>query len=547
MTERDLGQSFSWWIAEVVNVYDPDQSGRVQIRVFGRHDDKSNIPDDDLPWALPMQPVTSAAFGKIGTTPLGLVKGSKVAGFWADSDHQYPIIIGSFGKAGEFIDGTTNDGIPQVDISKGSAPAPSQNQSPPPFINPFSILNTARLVVTDINSGKSDPSQLTNKDGVNIRTELDKSFKQPNTPSIASAAPGQHILDTIKQVDPDSKSASLPNMVSNFSNIRNIISMTSPLGQTNMMGTILGSVIGNLANEFGLTNTISSILGSVGGANLGPILGKALSIGVTLAVSSAVSNNGTTSAYTPPKSNVIGPNTPRPPANLIVKVVPNLYIQQYYAAVSDPFPGYIQWKGPNGDFVYTLRNGEPNYASAQEHVQGNSIASISSSFLPHINSGSLTSAVLSGLLVGGLAGMNADSLTKILGSGVSLASMLNLAKSLLTGNLGAAITGVIQNHLPQSVLNGSMQNTMTEFTQNQANLQKKKDSMQAALTDTPDQADADLINGCKYLALKKSYDDQLAGGSGVISETITSPDTGQQYNLTFVPSATVHEPTVTKI
>jgi hypothetical protein len=88
---------------------------------------------------------------------------------------------------------------------------------------------------------------------------------------------------------------------------------------------------------------------------------------------------------------------------------------------------------------------------------------------------------------------------------------------------------------------------MNVFTQNQANLQKKKKSMQAALTPTPDQADAELIHGCKYLALKKSYNDQLAGGSGIINETITSPDTGQKYNLTFVPSATVHEPTVTKI
>ena len=78
MTEASLGSSFSWWVAKVVNVKDPDQSGRVQIRIFCKHDDEKNIPDKDLPWAMPLQPVTSAAIGKLGTAPLGLVKDSKV-------------------------------------------------------------------------------------------------------------------------------------------------------------------------------------------------------------------------------------------------------------------------------------------------------------------------------------------------------------------------------------------------------------------------------------------------------------------------------------
>ena len=501
MTERDLGQTFSWWIAEVVNVYDPDQSGRVQIRVFGRHDDKSNIPDNDLPWALPMQPVTSAAFGKIGTTPLGLVKGSKVAGFWADSDHQYPIIIGSFGKAGEFIDGTTNDGIPQVDISKGSAPAPSQNQSPPPFINPFSLLNIARLVITDINSGKSDPSKLTSKDGVETRTVLDTIFKQPSTPTVASTASGQHVLDTISQVDPKSLSASLPNMVSNFSNIRNIISITSPLGQTNMMGNILGSVLGNLGAVFGVSNVLKLVGGALGvpGA-LNPILSGALSIGLISFIKSAVNNNGTTSVYIPPLSNTISLNSPRPPINLIVLTPPNLYIQQYYTIQNDPFPGYIQWQGPNGDYVYTLRNGQPNYSSAQAHIQGDSIASMTASMSPNINSKNLSPLIFAGILAGGLAAMNASGLTKVLGSGVNLASLLGLAKNIL-GDLGAAINSTVTNHLPQSVLNGSMKDTMTKMTENQAKLQKKKKSMTAALK-TPQGIDLNDPRGNQIAAIQ---------------------------------------------
>ena len=122
MTERDMGNSMSWWVGEVVDVNDPDQSGRVRVRVFGRHDDKNNIKDEDLHWAMPLQPVTSAAFAKIGTSPLGLVKGSKVMGFWIDRDQQYPVIWGSFGKAGDALPGVTDNNTEKVDTSKGSIP-----------------------------------------------------------------------------------------------------------------------------------------------------------------------------------------------------------------------------------------------------------------------------------------------------------------------------------------------------------------------------------------------------------------------------------------
>lgn len=123
MTERALGNQITWWIGVVTNATDdPNESGRVQVRVFGQHDDKQNIPDEDLPWALPLQPVTSAAIGKIGTSPLGLVVGSKVCGFWMDQDQQYPVIWGTIGKAGDYIPSKTEGGAEALDTSTGSIP-----------------------------------------------------------------------------------------------------------------------------------------------------------------------------------------------------------------------------------------------------------------------------------------------------------------------------------------------------------------------------------------------------------------------------------------
>lgn len=128
MTERNVGSSFTWWVGKVVDVYDPDQAGRVRVRVFGHHDDETNIKDEDLPWALPLQDITSAALGKVGTSPLGLLVGSKVVGFWLDRDYQYPVVMGSFGKAGTpKNNNTTVGGNEEIDINKSDYPSAMQN------------------------------------------------------------------------------------------------------------------------------------------------------------------------------------------------------------------------------------------------------------------------------------------------------------------------------------------------------------------------------------------------------------------------------------
>ena len=88
--------------AEVRNIMDPLKSGRVQIRIYGLHDDEKAIKDENLPWALPLQPSTSAATGKIGTMPTGLLVGSRVIVSFLKNDtaQQYPIIFGSFARGG---------------------------------------------------------------------------------------------------------------------------------------------------------------------------------------------------------------------------------------------------------------------------------------------------------------------------------------------------------------------------------------------------------------------------------------------------------------
>ena len=75
---------FVWWQGVVEDVHDPMKIGRVRVRVVGYHNpNKEDLPTNDLPWALPIMPITSASITGIGSSCTGLVPGSVVIGFFA--------------------------------------------------------------------------------------------------------------------------------------------------------------------------------------------------------------------------------------------------------------------------------------------------------------------------------------------------------------------------------------------------------------------------------------------------------------------------------
>lgn len=88
---------FNWWIGVVEDRMDPEKLGRIRVRIFGYHtDNKVILPTKDLPWALPIQPITSAAISGIGSSPLGPVEGTWVIGFFLDGeDMQQPAVFGT--------------------------------------------------------------------------------------------------------------------------------------------------------------------------------------------------------------------------------------------------------------------------------------------------------------------------------------------------------------------------------------------------------------------------------------------------------------------
>ena len=98
MTNNFIGMDgFLWFYGVVEDRQAPYMIGRVRVRCFGHHTgNKTTLPTADLPWAQVMLPVTSAGISGIGQTPLGLVEGSHVFGFFRDGEaRQEPVVMGS--------------------------------------------------------------------------------------------------------------------------------------------------------------------------------------------------------------------------------------------------------------------------------------------------------------------------------------------------------------------------------------------------------------------------------------------------------------------
>lgn len=107
---------------------DPLKLGRCQVRIMGMHTyDKSILPTADLPWAYPIQPITSAAMNGIGHAPVGFVEGTAVVVMFRDHDNQNPIILGSLGGIPQepgAVDAEDNGPVIKED---GYAPTPNSS------------------------------------------------------------------------------------------------------------------------------------------------------------------------------------------------------------------------------------------------------------------------------------------------------------------------------------------------------------------------------------------------------------------------------------
>jgi hypothetical protein len=134
-----FGNKFVWWTGVVEDRNDPEQLGRCRVRIFGFHtDDITLLPTSDLPWAVPLQSITSAATSGLGHTPVGIVPGTWVVGWFLDGEEaQRPLVIGTIAgrpeKQPEAVKKQvqeTNKAAKNVVRSSDGKPVVDQNNKP---------------------------------------------------------------------------------------------------------------------------------------------------------------------------------------------------------------------------------------------------------------------------------------------------------------------------------------------------------------------------------------------------------------------------------
>lgn len=108
---------FKFWVGIAEDIHDPLKAGRVRVRIFGYHTaDKTILPTKQLPWSMPIMPITSASTSGIGQAPVGMVTGSWVVGFWMDESQQISAIFGTFSSIIPSTNVTTYEDPPQREI-----------------------------------------------------------------------------------------------------------------------------------------------------------------------------------------------------------------------------------------------------------------------------------------------------------------------------------------------------------------------------------------------------------------------------------------------
>ena len=221
MTQNFMGKDgFQWFVGVVEDRQDPQRLGRVRVRCLGYHTEiHEDLKTVDLPWAHPMNPITSATVSGLGQTPLGPVEGTWVVGFFQDgADAQQPIIMGTLpgvantlptkdGSKGfqDRLNGNYPKYINETDVNrlavneKSTTTAPGETSTE---VNPHPTL-TLRRADRDLAVGVANTDATTVVDDV-VAADDGKSWNEPEIPYNA-VYPHNHVYETegghIKEFD----------------------------------------------------------------------------------------------------------------------------------------------------------------------------------------------------------------------------------------------------------------------------------------------------------------------------------------------------------
>ena len=405
-----IGEQWQWFDGKVVDVKDPHESGRVRVRIKGYHDDESKIPNNKLPWAQVLMPVSSAGVNKVGASPTGLLPGSNVIGFFYDVDRvEMPFIIGSFIKAGDLNPGGTSTGGTES-LKKGT------NSGSPLFRNNTDRTPLPLQNALDPNTKRNDDEELPNKSITEVAAE-GLAFAAQKTIGALAGGLQSEVLNTISRIDPSNISGSIPSALNSMMRIDAISMVMNASGLFNMASSALQSIAAQVINDLGGNSAaVNNVIGTFVTFMNSPEFSKMSSNDQLLFAEMVykLMQNTTTPSITPVPLSVVP--TLDNPSELI-----NSVASQAINVVSNTFTNMLLNRS--------------------------------------INAASMGSVI--GLLNSSLSSFG---LSAILGAGININNILMQASQIL-GSTGSNITKAITSDLQKTVLdNSKIQNTAQKAT-----------------------------------------------------------------------------------
>jgi hypothetical protein len=172
----------------------------------------------------------------------------------------------------------------------------------------------------------------------------------------------------------------------------------------------------------------------------------------------------------------------------LVTVVPDLYVQQYYYPVNDPYPGFIKWVATQEDeeleevAVFTQRKlGDPYYVTADEEIYSIAEQELATNLDLYVETVTLTAKILNDLLDIEIGGVEKNKMEKTNGKNSSSNLLSILIK--LAGYAGQIVQSQQSTHLPPSVLNkGSISQSQNKFMENIGKMRDMKQKGKKAAT-----------------------------------------------------------------
>ena len=278
---------FVWWIGQVAseeswiaNIPEtPDQAAkgfgeRYKVRIMGYHTaTPAELPDESLPWATVMYPVTAGGGGRGNYESSAIAQGTFVFGFFLDGDDaQQPVIMGCMGyndyaqvmktlsERKPFVPFSGFTERDQQEIGDGvkkekAAPNPGKQVDDPNESVPIDHLETATV------TNKRTIGEKKARVGGGKKSTLTKPSTQEPSPLSALSAGIKNAIQTIQELQKISQNAR--NASSAF--IKNIqTQINSALNEVSsfisgIMKTVFNKVMDTVLNAF--NNIIGSITG----------------------------------------------------------------------------------------------------------------------------------------------------------------------------------------------------------------------------------------------------------------------------------------------